>query len=123
MNKKLIGYWLATALFCLAMAAGGTMNLMRVEMQKESMTALGYPEYLMTILGVAKLSGAAALLAPGLARLKEWAYAGFAFDLLGATVSHAAVGDPASDTLRPFVVLLVAAASYALRPAGRRLAG
>ncbi len=43
MNKRLIGYWLATTLFCLAMTAGGMMNLMRAEMQKEAMTALGYP--------------------------------------------------------------------------------
>ena len=83
MKKQLIGYWLATALFCLAMTAGGMMNLMRADMQKEAMTALGYPDYLMTILGVAKMLGVIALLIPGVPLLKEWAYAGFTFDLLG----------------------------------------
>ena len=86
MNKRLIGYWVATALFCLAMTAGGMMNLMRAEMQKEAMAALGYPVYLMTILGVAKILGVIALLIPKTPLLKEWAYAGFTFDLLGRTV-------------------------------------
>ncbi len=73
MNKRLIGYWLATALFCLAMTAGGTMNLVRAEMQQEAMAALGYPDYLMTILGVAKILGVIALLILGVPLLKEWA--------------------------------------------------
>jgi len=121
MNKRLIGYWVATALFCLAMTAGGSMNLMRAEMQKEAMTALGYPDYLMTILGVAKILGVVALLIPGVPLLKEWAYAGFTFDLLGAAASHAFVSDPIAETIVPLVVLAIAIASYCLRPANRRL--
>ena len=105
MNKRLIGYWVATALFCLAMTAGGTMNLMRAEMQKEAMTALGYPDYLMTILGVAKILGVIALLIPGVPLLKEWAYAGFTFDLLGAGSSHAFVGDSPAEILVPLTSL------------------
>ncbi len=54
MKKQTIGYWLITTLFCLTMAAGGTMNVLRAEIQKESIQILGYPEYLMTILGIAK---------------------------------------------------------------------
>ena len=122
MKKQAIGYWLTTTLFCLAMAAGGTMNLLRVEIQKESIQALGYPEYLMTILGVAKLLGVIALLMPGVPLLKEWAYAGFTFDLLGAAASHAFVHDPAIEVLLPFIILGIAAASYWLRPPSRRLA-
>ena len=121
MKKQLIGYWLATALFCLAMTAGGMMNLMRAEMQKEAMAALGYPDYLMTILGVAKMLGVMALLIPGVPLLKEWAYAGFTFDLLGAASSHAFVGDPPAEMLVPLVILAIAIASYCLRPSTRRL--
>ena len=121
MNKRVIGYWLLTGLFCLAMGAGGTMNLMRADVQKEAMTALGYPEYLMTILGVAKLLGVIALLIPGVPLLKEWAYAGFTFDLLGASASHAFVGDPIAETIVPLVVLGLAVGSYCLRPESRRL--
>ena len=121
MDKRMIGYWLATGLFCAAMAAGGTMNLMRAEVQKESISALGYPEYLMTILGVAKLLGVVALLMPRFPLLKEWAYAGFTFDLLGASASHAFVRDPTMETALPLIILGIAAASYFLRPASRRL--
>ena len=121
MTKQLIAYWAVTILFCLAMSAGGTMNLLRVEQQKESMEALGYPVYVMTILGVAKIAGVIALLIPGLPLLKEWAYAGFTFDLLGASASHAFVADPIPETIVPLVVLALAVASYVLRPATRKL--
>ena len=72
---------------------------------------------------MAKLLGAATVLAPGLPLLKEWAYVGFAVELVGATTSHAIMADPVADTLRPAVILLLAAGSYLLRPAERRLAG
>ena len=121
MNKQVVGYWAVTALFCLAMMASGAMNLLRVEQMSEAITALGYPEYLMTILGVAKVLGVIALLIPGAPLLKEWAYAGFTFDLLGASASHAFVGDPIAETIVPVVVLGIAAASYFLRPTTRRL--
>ena len=121
MSKQNIGYWIATGLFCLAMTAGGTMNLLRADIQKESIEALGYPEYLMTILGVAKLLGVIALLIPGAPLLKEWAYAGFTFDLLGAAASHAFVGDAAMEIVLPFIILGISAVSYWLRPSSRRL--
>ena len=115
MNRRLIGYWMATGLFCLAMSAGGTMNLLRAEVQRESMAALGYPEYLMTILGVAKILGVIALLIPGAALLKEWAYAGFFFDLTGAAYLHGIAGDYAG-VATPLVFAVLLLASYALRP-------
>ena len=97
------------------------MNLLRAEIQKESISALGYPEYLMTILGTAKILGVIALLVPGMPLLKEWAYAGFTFDMLGASASHAFVGDSFGETVTPLVVLTIAIASYVLRPASRCL--
>jgi hypothetical protein len=121
MHKQMIGYWLTTGVFGVAMAAGGTMNLLHADIQKESIAALGYPEYLMTILGTAKLLGVVALLIPGVPLLKEWAYAGFTFDLLGASASHAFVGDPPMEILLPLVILGIAATSYQLRPPTRRL--
>ena len=121
MNKQIVGYWAVTALFCVAMTASGVMNLLGVEQMKEAITALGYPEYLMKILGVAKVLGVFALLIPGAPLLKEWAYAGFTFDLLGASASHAFAGDPIAETIVPLVILGIAAASYFLRPEPRRL--
>jgi uncharacterized membrane protein YphA (DoxX/SURF4 family) len=123
MDPKTIGYWATTGIFCAALGFGGFSSLSGAEEFHQEITGLGYPEYMLTILGVAKLTGVAALLAPGLPRLKEWAYAGFTFDLLGATASHAFAGDPIDATLKPLIVLGLAAVSYALRPGSRRLAG
>ena len=75
----------------------------------------------MSILGTWKLLGAAAIVVPGLPRLKEWAYAGILLELSGAALSHAAAGDPAGKVAVPLVLLVLAAVSWALRPASRRL--
>jgi len=77
--------------------------------------------YLLTILGVWKLLGAAVLLAPRFARLKEWAYAGTLFELTGAAASHAARGDKVGDIMVPLVLAALALASWALRPSTRIL--
>ena len=75
----------------------------------------------MTIIGAAKLLGVVALLVPGWPLLKEWAYAGFAFDLIGATASHIFVGDTLGETLPPVAMFVLGAVSYHLRPAERRI--
>ena len=121
MNGRTIGYWVATGVFCAMLGGGGLAYLAGVEQFAEAIVGLGYPPYLLTILGVAKLLGVIALLAPGLPLLKEWAYAGFAFDLIGAIASHTFTGDPLSETIRPAIALGIGAASYLLRPANRRL--
>ncbi len=84
---------------------------------------LGYPDYLMTILGVWKLLGVAAILSPAMPRLKEWAYAGFFFDLSGAVASHLMSGDAVAHAIAPLVIGVLAIASWSLRPASRKLAG
>jgi len=114
-------YWVVTGVFCLLFVIGGSGHLVRAETIRQGMAQLGYPAYVMTILGVAKLLGVVAVLVPGRPLLKEWAYAGFSFDLLGATASHLFVGDPIAETARPLAVLALGAASYGLRPLGRRL--
>jgi uncharacterized membrane protein YphA (DoxX/SURF4 family) len=115
------GYWTATTLIALALLSGGAAYLFRVEEPLRGMAALGYPAYFVTLLGIWKVLGGLAILAPRLPRLKEWAYAGIAFDLTGAAFSHAAVGDPLVKAIVPLVLLAIAAASWALRPASRRL--
>ena len=122
MNKKQIAYWVLTVLFCLAMGLSGFLNLTRFEGMRESITDLGYPVYLMSILGVAKILGVVALLIPKAPHLKEWAYAGFAFDMLGAAASHAFSGHSAPEIIVPLVVLSIAIGSYVLRPSDRRFA-
>src|SRR5687768_15618469 len=106
--SKTIGYWVTTALVALAMVMGGVMDLLGPPDLVEGMAHLGYPAYFMLILGVWKVLGGAAILAPRLPLVKEWAYAGIAFDLTGAAASHAFSGDPLSNVMTPMVLLALA---------------
>ena len=87
-----IGFWASTALFCLQIAftAYAQLSLPQVA---EAFTRLGFPDYFRVELAWAKLLGVVLLLAPVPARLKEWAYAGFAITLVSALIAHFAVGD------------------------------
>jgi uncharacterized membrane protein YphA (DoxX/SURF4 family) len=73
---------------------------------------LGYPPYLLVFLGTAKILGVAAVLTPGVPRLKEWAFAGLTFDLTGALYSHLSVGDPPSAWMLAAIGLVLMAGSY-----------
>jgi DoxX-like family len=125
---KLISYWVATTLIGLETLAGGATDLARGRTMLVSgpfvidiITHLGYPAYVLTILGVWKVLGAIVLFAPRLPRLKEWAYAGLVFELTGAAASSAAHGDPAKELIGPLVLASLALTSWALRPPSRRL--
>ena len=85
-------YWIATALLCLQMGFTAYAQL-RLPQVAEAFTHLGFPGYFRVELSLAKLLGVVALLAPVPARLKEWAYAGFAIDLASALIAHLSVGD------------------------------
>ncbi|MBW2415711.1 MAG: DoxX family protein [Deltaproteobacteria bacterium] len=121
MTSRNLPYWITTGLFCAVVGFSGFAHFTHVEFVVESMTELGYPVYFMTIIGAWKLLGTAALLTPRQPLLKEWAYAGFAFNLAGAAASHAFSGDPVGVVARPAIILAIGAASYLLRPADRRL--
>ena len=86
-----IGFWIATALFCLQMSLTAYAQL-RLPQVAEAFTHLGFPAYFRVELSLAKLLGVALLLAPVPARLKEWAYAGFAIDLASAVIAHLSMG-------------------------------
>jgi uncharacterized membrane protein YphA (DoxX/SURF4 family) len=92
MKNITLTYRISTWLVVAIMGLSGIAYLLRLEHFAASTRELGYPAYLMTILAVAKLLGVTALLVPRFDRLKEWAYAGFTFNLLGAAWSHTAVG-------------------------------
>lgn len=119
---KQIAYWATTIFGPASFVIGGVISLTGGAEVATSLSHLGYPAYFALILGVSKLAGAVVTVVPGLPRLKEWAYAGFFFDLTAAAYSHAAVGDAAGDVIAPIVFLALVAASWALRPASRRLA-
>ena len=87
MKKTNIFYWTFTGLFALAMLSSGIPNMMATKEWIDLFSSLGYPTYLLPALGAAKVVGAIIILIPGIPRLKEWAYAGLFFDLIGATYS------------------------------------
>jgi hypothetical protein len=87
-----IGFWIVTALFCLQIGFTAFAQLMLPQVA-EAFTRLGFPDYFRVELSWAKLLGVVLLLAPVPARLKEWAYAGFAITLVSALIAHLAVGD------------------------------
>lgn len=105
-------YWASTWLIAIAMVGAGIQELRHAPELLEPLRRLGYPEYLLTILGTAKLVGAPLLLWKGLPRLKEWVYAGYSFDFGGAIVSHAVVGDTLLQTLPALVCAAVLTVSY-----------
>jgi len=116
-----IGYWAATGLVALGFAFGGLADLSGSAEVRAGLEHLGYPVYLAVLLGVWKVLGAVAIVAPRLPRLKEWAYAGMFFDLTGALFSHASVGDPAPKLIAPLVLLALLVTSWALRDESRKL--
>lgn len=116
-----VGYWLFTVLIAFEMSAGALWDLLRIEYVRVVLTHLGYPLYLLVILGVWRIPGALALLVPRFPRLKEWAYAGAFFNYTGAAASHFLAGDRAGVWVGPLLFSLVTLASWALRPASRRL--
>jgi hypothetical protein len=121
-NYRKIGYWAATGLIGFAFVFGGVLDVMRGPDVVAGLGHLGYPAYFAVILGIWKLLGALAIVVPGFARVKEWAYAGMFFDLTGAAISHAVTGDPVGNVITPLVMLAILIASYLLRPESRRLA-
>jgi hypothetical protein len=113
-------YWLATAAVTAELGIGGIWDIMRLPSVRELVTHLGYPSYFLVLLGIWKVLGAAALLVPRRALLKEWAYAGAFFTYTGALVSHLVTGYALSEV--PVLALMTALTvlSWALRPPGRR---
>jgi hypothetical protein len=113
-------YWAATILFAAFMGYDAYAYLARDPKMTTALASLGYPAYFMTILGAAKALGIIAILAPGLVRLKEWAYAGFTFTFIGAFFSHLASGQT-KESVMPLVALVIMVISYLLRPPQRRI--
>ncbi len=104
-------YWIATILFALFMVFSGVLELLQTEQSKEAIKQLGYPIYVNTILGVAKILGAIAILQWKFKTIKEWAYAGFTIDIIGAAASIYFAGSTVFMALSftvPFLVVMFA---------------
>lgn len=118
---RTIAYWILTMFVAFEMAAGAVWDLLRIEYVRVILAHLGYPMYLLVILGAWRIPCALALLAPRFERLKEWAYAGAFFDYTGAAASHLLKGHAAGAWIGPLLFAGFALGSWALRPAARRL--
>ncbi len=121
MKWKPVVYWTCTILIALTIGTGGAAMAFRVPQNVQGIEALGYPLHFIVELGIWKVLGTLALLAPGLKLVKEWAYAGIFFDLVGASVTAAANGSEIFHILAPLALVGVLVASWALRPESRRL--
>src|SRR5438045_1923594 len=127
MRNKII-YWIATLWLALGMLSTGALQLFKVRAEGAlappgvyGITHLGYPVYFLTLLGIWKIFGVVALLAPKFPLLKEWAYAGFFFAMSGAIFSHIAVGDPMKELLPSLLLLILTVISWYFRPADRKI--
>jgi DoxX-like family len=116
-------YWLATASVTAELGVGGVWDIARISSIRVLVDHLGYPSYFLVLLGSWKLLGAAALLVPRRPLLKEWAYAGAFFIYTGAAVSHLATGYQLAEIPVLTALTALTVASWALRPASRRLGG
>ncbi len=120
-KRNKIIYWIATLWLSLGMVSTGAVQLMRVPEEAANFSSIGFPAYMMTVIGTWKMLGVVAVLIPGTPVLKEWAYAGFFFAMSGAIVSHVISGHGAKELFGPGLLLLLTIASWYYRPATRKL--
>jgi hypothetical protein len=118
MGRK-IAYWVSTGLVAALSLFAGFVYLSGSPQAVEGFAHVGYPQQLRVILGIAKGLGAITLLIPGLPKLKEWAYAGFTFAWISASVAHYLANDGAK-AFMPLILLMLLAVSYVTRPASRQ---
>ena len=117
-------YWIATIWLALGLLSTGLVQLFKGKAGQggvEMIEHLGYPVYLLTILGVWKVLGVAALLIPKFSLVKEWAYAGIFFVMSGAIFSHIAIGDPMNEIFPSLLLLLLTVVSWYFRPVDRKI--
>ena len=112
--------WITTGLFAAMMTVSGILYVSGFAPVVEGIRTLGYPDSFRVLIGVAKLLGAPTLLLPRRTMLREWAYAGFVFDLGGAVYAHLAHGDGVKHVAPVVFGLALLGASYVLRTRGAR---
>ena len=119
-KRNKIIYWIATIWLALGMLGGRIVQLLKAKAWVDIITGLGYPVYLLTILGIWKILGVVALLIPKFPLVKEWAYAGFFFAMSGAAFSHIASGSSVNEIFPSLFLLMLTVVSWYFRPADRK---
>lgn len=120
-KRSKIIYWIATVWLALGMLSTGIVQLIKMKEEVDMFAHLGYPIYFLTLLGIWKLLGVAAVLVPKFPLVKEWAYAGFFFAMSGAVFSHIVLGDSPKELFGPLLLLILTAVSWYFRPADRKI--
>ena len=123
-KRNKIIYWVSTIWLALGFVSTGAVQLFKAKEGEggvDMITHLGYPVYLLTILGIWKILGVVVLLIPKFPLLKEWTYAGFFFIMSGAMFSHIAIGDPVSELVPSLLLLVLTVVSWYFRPADKKL--
>jgi hypothetical protein len=123
-KRNKIIYWGATIWLALGMVSTAVVQVLKMKEGQggaNSITHLGYPIYLLTILGVWKILGVVTVLIPKLPLLKEWAYAGFFFIMSGAILSHIALGDYVKEIFPSLLLLILTVVSWYFRPVDRKI--
>ena len=120
-KRDKIIYWVATLWLALGMTSTGIVQVLNVEQEVTMFAGIGYPAYLLTMLGIWKLLGVVAILIPKFPLLKEWAYAGFFFNMSGAVYSHLASGSEPKELFGPILLIVLITVSWYFRPADRKL--
>ena len=123
-KRNKIIYWIATIWLALGMVVTGSGQVIKMKEGQggvDMITHLGYPVYLLTLLGIWKILGVIAILIPKFPLVKEWAYSGFFFLMTGAMYSHIAIGDPISAVFPSLGLLILMAVSWYFRPANRKI--
>jgi uncharacterized membrane protein YphA (DoxX/SURF4 family) len=120
-KRNRIIYWIATLWLSLGMTATGIVQLIRNKDEVAMFNRLGYPMYLLIIIGVWKMLGVIAVLVPKFPLVKEWAYAGFFFVMTGAVISHLAINDEPKELFGPILLIVLTIISWYFRPANRKL--
>jgi len=114
MKKTKLFYWIFTILFAALMLFSAIPDILVVSDAVTFMNQLGYPNYFIPFIGYAKLLGVIAILIPGFPIIKEWAYAGLMYDLIGATYSVIAISGFSADMAPMFIFIGMGVASYVL---------
>ena len=117
---RTVAYWITTGVVAL-MLLGSLSYLTGNEQVVSGFAKAGYPQHLRIVLGIVKPAAAIVLLLPGLALLKEWAYAGVTFAWVMAFISAYTLGEPTQIWVMPLALLALLIVSYVTRPLSRRL--
>ncbi|MEO6868839.1 MAG: DoxX family protein [Ginsengibacter sp.] len=121
-KRKKIAYWITTSILAFSMISGGVAELVHRKENIVGLVQLGYPVYFIMIIGFWKTLGGTAILIPRFPLLKEWAYAGIFFNMTGAAISNAVIGNPVWHIIVDLTLTGLAVASWALRPPSRKIA-